>query len=170
MAKVLPMRVVALLFVLLSCHPDQKPGEAASPARENGTAATSGFDLIIRGGDVLDGTGARAVRADVGIRGDTIAAVEHGQLDLVEDQRLVRPVGQHEVEVQVLRVSLATRWTRAGLADTRTPPRMTAGAATRDCHAQSATGTRTNASAAAMRSAVDAERRRRSSRMIPCYA
>lgn len=37
-----------------------------------------GFDVIIRGGQVLDGTGAAAVRADVGIRGDRIAAV--GQL------------------------------------------------------------------------------------------
>jgi len=37
-----------------------------------------GFDVIIRGGHVLDGTGAAAVRADVGIRGDRIAAV--GQL------------------------------------------------------------------------------------------
>ncbi len=33
------------------------------------------FDLVIRGGQVLDGTGAPAVRADVGIRGDTITAV-----------------------------------------------------------------------------------------------
>jgi N-acyl-D-amino-acid deacylase len=74
MAKVLPMRVVALLFVLLSCRPDQRTAETATPARERGAAATS-FDLIIRGGDVLDGTGARAVRADVGIRGDTIAAI-----------------------------------------------------------------------------------------------
>jgi len=37
-----------------------------------------GFDVIIRGGHVLDGTGAAAVRADLGIRGDRIAAV--GQL------------------------------------------------------------------------------------------
>ena len=33
------------------------------------------FDVIIRGGQVLDGTGAPAVRADVGIRGDRITAV-----------------------------------------------------------------------------------------------
>ena len=37
------------------------------------------FDVLIRGGQVLDGTGAPAVRADVGIRGDRIAAV--GQLE-----------------------------------------------------------------------------------------
>ncbi len=34
-----------------------------------------GFDLVIRGGEVYDGTGAPAVKADVGVRGDEIAAV-----------------------------------------------------------------------------------------------
>ncbi len=33
------------------------------------------FDVLIRGGQVLDGTGAAAVAADVGIKGDRIAAV-----------------------------------------------------------------------------------------------
>lgn len=33
------------------------------------------FDLIIRGGQVLDGTGAEARRADIGVNGDRIAAV-----------------------------------------------------------------------------------------------
>jgi N-acyl-D-aspartate/D-glutamate deacylase len=37
------------------------------------------FDVLIRGGQVLDGTGSPAGRADVGIRGDRIAAV--GALD-----------------------------------------------------------------------------------------
>ena len=47
------------------------------------TAATAGaqgaapqrFDILIRGGRVLDGTGNPWVRADVGIRGDRIAAI-----------------------------------------------------------------------------------------------
>jgi dihydroorotase/N-acyl-D-amino-acid deacylase len=33
------------------------------------------FDLVIRGGDVLDGTGVDARRADVGIKGDRITAI-----------------------------------------------------------------------------------------------
>ena len=36
------------------------------------------FDVIISGGQVLDGTGSPATRADVGVRGDRIVAV--GQL------------------------------------------------------------------------------------------
>jgi N-acyl-D-amino-acid deacylase len=36
----------------------------------------SDFDVIIRGGDVIDGTGSAARRADVGIVGDRIVAVE----------------------------------------------------------------------------------------------
>ncbi len=33
------------------------------------------FDVMIRGGRVIDGTGTPAVRADVGIQGESIAAV-----------------------------------------------------------------------------------------------
>ncbi len=39
------------------------------------------FDVIIKGGEVIDGSGKARVRADVGLRGDTIAAVG----DLSED-------------------------------------------------------------------------------------
>jgi len=35
----------------------------------------SDFDLIVRGGDVLDGTGAPARRVDIGVRGDRIAMI-----------------------------------------------------------------------------------------------
>src|SRR2546422_11646986 len=33
------------------------------------------FDLLIRGGSVIDGSGAPPIRADVAVRGDAIAAV-----------------------------------------------------------------------------------------------
>jgi N-acyl-D-aspartate/D-glutamate deacylase len=47
-----------LLVMIAACAPAQEP-----------------FDVLITGGEVLDGTGAPAVRADVGIRGDRVAAV-----------------------------------------------------------------------------------------------
>ena len=37
--------------------------------------AEAQYDLIVRGGTVFDGTGAEAIRADIGIRGERIAAV-----------------------------------------------------------------------------------------------
>ena len=54
------MRKTALAFIVLftACAPAQEP-----------------FDVLITGGEVLDGTGAPAVRADVGIRGDRVVEV-----------------------------------------------------------------------------------------------
>lgn len=40
-----------------------------------GTPPPPAFDLVVRGGTLLDGTGAPAVRADVGVKGDRIVAV-----------------------------------------------------------------------------------------------
>lgn len=37
--------------------------------------ATDRFDLLIRNGDVIDGTGSPRIKADVGVRGDRIAAI-----------------------------------------------------------------------------------------------
>ena len=45
----------------------------------------TGFDLLLRGGTVIDGTGAPARRADVGVLGDRILAV--GDLGVVERGR-----------------------------------------------------------------------------------
>jgi len=49
------------------------------------------FDVIIRGGEVVDGTGAPRRKADVGIRGDTIAAV--GDLAGATAARIVDATG-----------------------------------------------------------------------------
>jgi len=60
------MRSLAIaLLALLTCT--QSP--------ESSRAGAADYDLIIRGGEVIDGTGAPRKRADVGVRGDTIVAV-----------------------------------------------------------------------------------------------
>jgi N-acyl-D-aspartate/D-glutamate deacylase len=56
-----------------------------------GWTQEAGFDVLIRGGQVLDGTGAEAVRADVGIRGDRIAAV--GSLGAQAARRVIDATG-----------------------------------------------------------------------------
>ncbi|WP_420593078.1 N-acyl-D-amino-acid deacylase family protein [Robiginitalea biformata] len=51
------LRFLILLLIFSSCQPEP------------------GFDVVIRGGQLLDGSGSPAIRADLGIRGDTIAAI-----------------------------------------------------------------------------------------------
>jgi N-acyl-D-amino-acid deacylase len=48
---------------------------SAPPAPVNPSATTASYDLLIRNGDILDGTGSPWFRGDVAIRGDRIAAV-----------------------------------------------------------------------------------------------
>jgi N-acyl-D-amino-acid deacylase len=64
------MRFLALLLVI-GC------GAAGSPPVEQKSAAKveAQYDVVIQGGDVIDGTGAARKRADVGIRGDAIAFI-----------------------------------------------------------------------------------------------
>jgi N-acyl-D-amino-acid deacylase len=47
----------------------------ASGGGDPGSRSTADYDVLIRGGEVIDGTGASAVRADVAIRGEMIVAV-----------------------------------------------------------------------------------------------
>ena len=54
-------------------------------------AETDAFDLVIRGGTVIDGTGAAARRADLGIRGDRIVAI--GTIDDDNGGRVVDATG-----------------------------------------------------------------------------
>ena len=61
------MRAALVPLLILGC--------AAPPAPSARQAPGSAYDIVIRNGTVVDGTGKPGVRADVGVRGDTIAAV-----------------------------------------------------------------------------------------------
>lgn len=92
-----------VLLALITCHPDAERREAEGPGRAGDRAAQpagsladarddTAFDLLIRGGEVLDGTGAPRRRADVGIRGDTI--VEIGDLSKANAKTTLDASGQ----------------------------------------------------------------------------
>jgi len=61
------MRPQLFLALALACTHPVGQARAPVPPRE--------FDVIIRNGDVIDGSGSTRVHADVGIRGDTIAEI-----------------------------------------------------------------------------------------------
>src|SRR3989337_3381080 len=74
--------------------------------REGGTAALGltlapawqieaapAFDLLLKGGTLLDGTGAPAWQADIGLVGDTIAAL--GSIAPEQGRRLLDIAGLH---------------------------------------------------------------------------
>jgi N-acyl-D-amino-acid deacylase len=61
------MRITARCLLLLSTLLVAACGGALQPSEH--------FDVIVRGGTVYDGSGGAPLRADVGIRGDTIAAI-----------------------------------------------------------------------------------------------
>lgn len=60
------MRAILLLLLLLGCG--QSPDASSFPD-------PTAFDVVVEGGSVVDGTGARPVAVDVGIRGDTIVSI-----------------------------------------------------------------------------------------------
>jgi N-acyl-D-aspartate/D-glutamate deacylase len=60
------------------------------------------FDLVIRGGTVFDGSGAVPVKADVGVRGDKVAAIGAGL-----------PDGSHTINA-------SGRWVIPGMLDVHT--------------------------------------------------
>jgi N-acyl-D-amino-acid deacylase len=83
------IRPTAVFFLALACTarpdtPGAAAGTAAGPSRE--------YDLIVAGGEVLDGTGAAALPADIGIRGDTITAI--GDLEGAHATTVLRAEGR----------------------------------------------------------------------------
>ena len=58
-----------------------------------GAVRAAEYDLIISGGRVVDGTGAPWFRADVGVRGDRIAAI--GNLEKASARRRVDATGKY---------------------------------------------------------------------------
>ena len=67
----------ALLALLaLSCGDPQPSSRGETrPAVPGSDAPAADFDLIIRGGEIIDGSGKKRFSADLGIRGDTIAEI-----------------------------------------------------------------------------------------------
>src|SRR5258706_8245327 len=66
------MRTLAAVALLLACPATQPPpSHPSAPA----SSSSAQYDVLITNGYVIDGTGKPRVRADVGITGDTIAAI-----------------------------------------------------------------------------------------------
>ncbi|MFL6247818.1 MAG: D-aminoacylase, partial [Thermoanaerobaculia bacterium] len=65
------MRIALFVALALTCH--SEPTEIAAPAPVKKDPAA--FDILIRNGTLIDGTGAARTRADIAIRNDTIAAI-----------------------------------------------------------------------------------------------
>jgi N-acyl-D-amino-acid deacylase len=68
------MRALLVALLALTCGAERTsaPSSAAPPpARKSSTD----FDIVIRNGTVVDGTGKPRFRADIGLRGDTIAEI-----------------------------------------------------------------------------------------------
>ncbi len=85
-------RTSALLIVTalaLGACADQGPGSAGS---SEAPGAAAPFDVVIRGGKVVDGSGNSWIYADVGIRGGRIAAI--GRLDGAAAQRTIDATGK----------------------------------------------------------------------------
>lgn len=78
--------VVSLLAGVTGCHP------ARSADADAHGGAHAAFDVLIRNGHVIDGAGGPWYVADIGIRGDRIAAI--GKLDSASATRVIDAAGR----------------------------------------------------------------------------
>jgi N-acyl-D-aspartate/D-glutamate deacylase len=110
---------ILLLFAAVACS-----GEGAETG--GATGALPAFDLLIRGGTIVDGTGAARFAGDVAVSGDRIVAVEGpgilgaaGAADLIDAEGLIVAPGfiDHHAHVQtsIDRYPLAENFTRQGI-------------------------------------------------------
>jgi N-acyl-D-amino-acid deacylase len=88
--------LLAAAAILASFGMGLLPGQTTSrpttgAGQGQGAGAAAELDLLIVGGQVLDGTGSAAVRADVGIKGDRIVAV--GNLSKSRARRVINAAG-----------------------------------------------------------------------------
>jgi len=83
---VMAFAVLAVTFVLAAT------GRSHRHASEPQAAPTKQFDVVIKNGHVLDGTGNPWYAADIGIRGDKIVAI--GQLDAASASKVMDAAGR----------------------------------------------------------------------------
>ena len=83
-------RIAAVLIALSILFVAAMRMQSASRQNAN-TENAEAYDVIIRGGHILDGTGNPWYAADIGIRGDKIAAI--GKLDHANAKKVIDAVG-----------------------------------------------------------------------------
>jgi dihydroorotase/N-acyl-D-amino-acid deacylase len=73
------MRLLMAVLLAFACAPSPAGKTTTVASTASAPKPATDYDILILGGEVIDGTGAARMRADVGIKGDTIAAI--GQLE-----------------------------------------------------------------------------------------